>query len=159
MEEATFGLIGVVVGALVTGGVTWTLARRREQRDVRAAARLLRNDLLKAEGMLSHALNESRWWPRDRELPTSLWREERRYLAAELENFDDWEPIGRAFTELEELSLYVEVRSLEADLGALSVEYRPVSDDETVEGARELVRRGLARLDYVVGADRSRADT
>jgi hypothetical protein len=109
--------------------------------------------------MLSHTLQQRRWWPRDWELPLSLWREERRYLAAGFEDFDDWEPIGRAFTALEELSLYVDVLNLEADLGALSAEYTPAVDDERAEIARELVRRGLARLDYVVGADRSRADT
>jgi hypothetical protein len=69
VEQAVFGLIGVIVGALITGGVGWTLGRRREQRDVRAAARLLRNDLVKAEGMLSHTLQQRRWWPRDWELP------------------------------------------------------------------------------------------
>jgi hypothetical protein len=109
--------------------------------------------------MLSHTLQQRRWWPRDWELPLSLWREERRYRAAGFEDFDDWEPIGRAFTALEELSLYVDVLNLEADLGALSAEYTPAVDDERAEIARELVRRGLARLDYVVGADRSRADT
>jgi hypothetical protein len=37
MTAAVFGLIGVVVGALITGGTNYALQVRAEQREVRAA--------------------------------------------------------------------------------------------------------------------------
>jgi uncharacterized membrane protein YccC len=39
MTEAIFSLVGVVVGALLSGGVAYLMARRTERRKVRAAAR------------------------------------------------------------------------------------------------------------------------
>jgi hypothetical protein len=41
MTEAIFGLAGVVIGAIVSGGVAYFMARRTEQLKARASARLL----------------------------------------------------------------------------------------------------------------------
>jgi hypothetical protein len=45
VAEAIFGLVGVVVGALVTGGVQLILDWRREQRDLRRTKRLVGAEL------------------------------------------------------------------------------------------------------------------
>jgi|SRR5215211_7317901 len=40
-REALSGLGGVIIGALISGGATWWMARRAERRSARTAARLL----------------------------------------------------------------------------------------------------------------------
>jgi hypothetical protein len=45
VTEAIFGLVGVVIGALLSGVMTYVLERRKEQRLVRASARLLEQEL------------------------------------------------------------------------------------------------------------------
>jgi hypothetical protein len=45
MESAVIGLIGVVVGALLSGTTTFIMAQRAEARQARAAARLLEAEL------------------------------------------------------------------------------------------------------------------
>jgi hypothetical protein len=56
MTEAIFGLVGVVVGALVTGGVSFALAWRTERSDILAGLRLLEADLLNAESAIEVAV-------------------------------------------------------------------------------------------------------
>jgi hypothetical protein len=45
MGPAIIGLVGVVVGALVSGAASFLMARRGEQQQARAAARLLESEL------------------------------------------------------------------------------------------------------------------
>jgi hypothetical protein len=45
MGAAVVGLVGVVIGGLVSGGATFVMARRQEQRKARMAARLLEDEL------------------------------------------------------------------------------------------------------------------
>jgi hypothetical protein len=45
MTEAIFGLVGVVIGGLLNGGVTWLIERGRLQGDVKVAARLVASEL------------------------------------------------------------------------------------------------------------------
>ena len=45
MTAAIFGLLGVVVGGLVTGGVDYVMARRREKAELRQSTRLVADEL------------------------------------------------------------------------------------------------------------------
>jgi hypothetical protein len=45
MTEAIIGLVGVLVGGLVSGGATYIMTRRAERARLRAAARLVENEL------------------------------------------------------------------------------------------------------------------
>jgi hypothetical protein len=45
MTEAIFGLVGVAIGGLLNGGVTWLIERGRLQGDVKVAARLVASEL------------------------------------------------------------------------------------------------------------------
>ena len=56
MTEAIFGLVGVIVGALVTGGVQYAQARQEERLNVRALSRVLADDLSGAAAVLADAL-------------------------------------------------------------------------------------------------------
>jgi hypothetical protein len=49
MEVAIFGLVGVVIGGLLSGGVTWFMECKRQQATVKANSRLLVSLLLDAE--------------------------------------------------------------------------------------------------------------
>src|SRR6478735_7267443 len=46
MTEAIFGLVGVVIGALVTGTIEWIQTRRTSAIAIRAARRLVAEELL-----------------------------------------------------------------------------------------------------------------
>ncbi|MGH8834336.1 MAG: hypothetical protein ACRDWG_04985 [Actinomycetes bacterium] len=102
MTEAIFGLIGVVIGALVTGGVTYALARRQESVDMRAGLRLVGEeykDLLFVVNLLVAWLEEvadnpippSAWGPW-RGVSTRQWEQHRALLAARLSPAD-WDLI------------------------------------------------------------------
>jgi hypothetical protein len=54
---AIFGLVGVVVGGLVSWAATYALARRDERRNARASARLLEIDLRRAVAILALVLD------------------------------------------------------------------------------------------------------
>jgi hypothetical protein len=45
MTAAIFGLVGVVIGALITGGITYVMERLRDRKDGRVARRLLEREL------------------------------------------------------------------------------------------------------------------
>ena len=82
MGEAVFGLVGVVVGALLSGGTEWMLARRREQRAARTAARVVRDELYLVAVWLED-LREGAWTlPEGWRYSEQVWREQRAHLAA-----------------------------------------------------------------------------
>jgi hypothetical protein len=54
------GLVGVIVGALLSGGATWVMTARTEKRKARAAARLLEGELLRVNQALDELLDTSR---------------------------------------------------------------------------------------------------
>lgn len=56
MTAAIFGLVGVVIGALITGGTNYMLQVRAEQREVRAAARLMLQELTNTGDAIRYAL-------------------------------------------------------------------------------------------------------
>jgi hypothetical protein len=92
VSEAIFGLIGVVVGALATGGVEYWMAWRRERAELKQAKRLVAEELESLKGQLSTILRENRTpdaLPPDvqeRFLPTSTWLEYRAILARRLDD-------------------------------------------------------------------------
>lgn len=90
MGEAVFGLIGVVVGGLLTGLVDYALDRRREVRAVKAAARLLSAPMHRAHIELGR-LKEHGVWDRDllRSVNTDEWDRHRELLASTLD-FERW---------------------------------------------------------------------
>jgi hypothetical protein len=74
VSAAIFGLIGVIVGAAVSGWVSLTLERRRERQASRAALNVIDVGLLRAKGYIEAILEDGVWaagtdtsvpaWPR-----------------------------------------------------------------------------------------------
>jgi uncharacterized membrane protein YdjX (TVP38/TMEM64 family) len=58
---AVFGLIGVIVGALITSIASFYLVRRREKKDARAARRIIQSELKEAAQAIHEALAAAEW--------------------------------------------------------------------------------------------------
>ena len=113
MDAAIFGLIGVVLGALLNAVQGWSLARRNEQRERRTAARLLLVELEGLEAALVAALKspsraalgglEMTWWADQGPLLARVLEDEWKSLHSvneslqlfkhEAEDFDPDEPL------------------------------------------------------------------
>jgi hypothetical protein len=90
MGSAWFGLLGVIVGALITTLTALVLATRKELGDGVVAARLLRADLLRREAALH---------PGTQDVPAldgELWDEHRSALARVLSH-KEWELVSACY--------------------------------------------------------------
>jgi hypothetical protein len=135
MEAAVFGLVGVVLGGLLTAGTQLWLEHRRERRAISRAKRLVSGELLHAILILRTEADRSdgTWMFFDdaaRVLPTTAWGEHRAHLA-ELVSEEVWERLVMAYA------------MLEIDRGRLQRSdalppTAPMSDD-TIAGLRQTV--------------------
>jgi hypothetical protein len=117
MAQAIFGLIGVLVGGLLTGASQWWQTHQARQLKKRAAARLVLEELADTYAVVRAALgnsDETTAASALREdldsglLTDSAWKEHRPLLAEELPD-DDWRVLADAYFEIREL------RTAEAD--------------------------------------------
>jgi hypothetical protein len=98
MAEAVFGLVGVVIGALVSGGVAFAIARRTEARKALASARLVQDELTAAHHELANP------WPvlaLDR-VSQQRWVDHQGVLAEALDT-QEWTYVARAYSQVEGL--------------------------------------------------------
>lgn len=85
LVPAVFGVIGVAVGAMLTGVVDWARQRSKDDRRARAAARLLRTDLFLVARILKIALMRSEL-PGFVDISLPSWTTYRDVLAAALDD-------------------------------------------------------------------------
>jgi hypothetical protein len=87
VSAGAFALLGVLLGGLLTGGWAYALERRREQRSVRAAARLVQQEFVDAvfSAFTAFHLTE-KWKPITRPILVEerVWLEHRAKLAEAL---------------------------------------------------------------------------
>src|SRR4051794_25968997 len=100
MTEAIFGLVGVVIGGVLSGGVTLWVERVRERRGARSAARLVHYELIRVVSQLGVALDLRSPLPFVERFPTEAWRELRPVLARTLDT-ETWGAVLSAYTTLE----------------------------------------------------------
>jgi hypothetical protein len=102
VTEALFGLIGVVVGGVLTGAVAYVLERRRETREARIARRVMRAQFGQALKAVDDGLKGKNWPPgwRDKRWSDS-WVAHRQALAAKMDDDD--------FATLAHGALYMEL--------------------------------------------------
>jgi hypothetical protein len=96
MAQAIFGLVGVVIGALVSGGVAFAIARRTETRKALASARLVQDELTAAYYELAH--------PNPAVAGLSQWRwVDHQGVLAEALDTQEWTHVTRAYSQIERL--------------------------------------------------------
>lgn len=118
MGQALIGLAGVIVGALLSGGATYVMARRAEARRARAAARLLEGELRPAARWLHafraalalaatehDAVGELLLLPDPR-----LWDDNKSMLADVLKA-DDWYALVAAYDSIDILRRITQIAS------------------------------------------------
>ncbi len=104
MDQAIIGLMGVLVGAVITIGANYLLAVRKEKAEgdkdklsraieLKTAARLIANEFLGAHVAATTLVDEKRWV--HEKLPLDAWRRDSRVLARELP-FSDWNAVNLA---------------------------------------------------------------
>jgi hypothetical protein len=97
MTEAIFGLVGVVVGGVLTGVVQAWQQRRTARAEMRAGARLISAELSVLQERLRRYGDGQTGRP---ELPDVVWPAHRAVMARELDR-DDWVMVARAYALLE----------------------------------------------------------
>ena len=96
MSEAIFGLLGVVVGALVTFGTERWAERSREKKAGKRASLLLATELNAKADFIRASLDFDKWLADPGEMLTvQVWPEQRDALA--ISSFKAWEPVDQAF--------------------------------------------------------------
>lgn len=114
MSEAVFGLVGVVVGALLSGSTEWLLARRREQRSARTAARVVRDEMYLVAAWLED-LSSGEWTvPADWRYDAAVWNEQRIHLATVLP-YEGYARAQRAHHTASRFSTWIAQRSSDTE--------------------------------------------
>lgn len=100
MTEAIFGLLGVVVGGLLSDGMTLWIEHLRVRRDARTATRLVHYELIRAVSLLDVALDLGSPLPFVVSFATEAWSEHRSGLARTLDT-STWDAALSAYSALE----------------------------------------------------------
>jgi hypothetical protein len=112
VAQAIFGLIGVIIGAAVTGGVDLVLERRREDAAARQAKRLVASELHTMWVHLALLAREGRTPTTppekygERFLPFALWEGHRASLARVVSDAD-WEALFLLYDNVMGLRLFI----------------------------------------------------
>jgi hypothetical protein len=153
VTEAIFGLVGVVVGAGISGVVSFVLERRRERQRARASARLLEQELEPFVFQL-YALRASVRQPDPSAFETharhlaaftlELWTGHRETLAASL-GIGEWYSVMYAYLGLGGLRRALEGTSFDQAAGDEGFEDRVQAVESAVSGAVDTLGRRAGR--------------
>jgi hypothetical protein len=153
MTAAIFGLLGVIVGAVINGVVTTVLQRRTEASDQRSAARLVRSELVGFRAMaLEAGLRSPEDLPQLRNATPILWQGNRAVLARALTD-DHWARVARAYAHVDAV---LSVLVFEAD-GTL-VEWRRREAQRLLSQMVEPVEKAALVLGAAAGLRSERLD-
>jgi hypothetical protein len=98
---AVIGLVGVVVGALLTAGTSIYTMRRREDRDARAARRVVESELKEAARAVKDMLEFKEWPPGWTNTTWSeSWSMYRPALALAIRDDDQFQKIATAYLDM-----------------------------------------------------------
>jgi hypothetical protein len=140
MTAAIFGLIGVIVGGLVTGGVQIWVEHLRKRGELRIAKRLVDSELHSVALDLGRLATDGitpAEWRKEQLLPSSAWREHRAILA-ELPDAD-WEQLYVVYDGIE--AMRPKIQAAPPDL-PLTPDFRQTSAGllHLVEALREQLK-------------------
>lgn len=145
MLTATIGVLGILLGGALNALAGYWLSKRREQREVTAAARVLLPELLGNMQSLEVAITFKRWC--DVDFATSRWKDHEPTLAACPD--DEWQHVSLVYTAFELLNADRRRR------GTRGVIDDPDDIDYMVRAADE-ARDALALLQRVAGVHDTR---
>lgn len=95
---AILPLVGVIVGILLGGGVSYLIKRRDERREFRAVARLLGAQLEDTIATIEYALEHRAWGAlHDVDSNGELWRDHQLLVGRFLVRDHDWQSVAKAF--------------------------------------------------------------
>jgi hypothetical protein len=141
VTAAIVGLLGVLVGGVLTGAIEFSLDRRRDSKAARVASLLLADDLAWSYGVLELILKSDRWLPRPGKLTrisTVMWEEQRLLLGTTISSAD-WMALAAAAHQLQiaEVMIYEDVKPGD-----------PITDEErqALENVKDHLRHATAIL-------------
>ena len=105
MNEAIFGLVGVVVGALLIGFVASSTAARRNRKGVQVAARLLLADISTAQTAYEQCLEEGKWGALStRPISLEAWNQWKALLASNISSGAGWTKVFSVFVDAQQFN-------------------------------------------------------
>ena len=133
MNAAIFGLVGVIVGALLIGFVASSEAARRNRKAVQIAARLLLADIATAQASYERCLEEGTWvMPAARPVSLEAWNQWKALLASNISSGTEWTKVFTVFVDVQQFNA----------LAAAHRESDPIS-----QSASDAMSLALARTD------------
>lgn len=144
--EALAGLIGVALGGLLTGTITYLLERRREQAHGRAVQRLIILELVTNRAR-AERIDAAQEWSERFQFETEIWASHRETLAKTITD-DAWMMIALAYFAVEAAN------ARRRDGQPLSAKDRKALDDVKTGAAEALEEAASNRADADLGARR-----
>lgn len=141
VAEAIFGLVGVIVGGLLNGGVTWLTERKQQRAGAKTAARIVIAEIRDNERAIELALEEKNWDYVKDAVSLQAGDEHRARLAQTL-NDDAWLAFDHYYSRVRELVKLAELSR------------RRLKDDEAAELAEmlsEQTKQANVELSRVAG--------
>ena len=136
---ALIGLVGVLVGGIITTGADWILAVRREKAgadrdrrnraiEVKRAARMIGTELFVAMAAAQICVKKKYWWSADVPLKTEEWQRYSKVVAPDLSD-TEWNAVVAAFMAVETLRTVGDPRPTGAITEALADKIVPILRD------------------------------
>jgi hypothetical protein len=139
---AIVGLLGVVVGAVITTGTNYVLAVRKERAEadqrersrankLKTAARLIANEFFTARAAARTLVEKKSWVPTEIKFPLDAWQRDRDVIALELP-LKDWNAVEIAALAVEHFrNFHTAPRSSDDASDAMAEIGKPVVRDIT----------------------------
>jgi hypothetical protein len=102
--QAIFGLVGVIIGALLTGLSNYLFARRKDRLAARVAARLVRDDLYAVASWVEDGITQGKWPVNVGScIDIGIWKEQRIHIATVTE-YSDYAKVAQAIVSVGRLN-------------------------------------------------------
>lgn len=139
MTAAVFGLLGVIVGGVLNGVVSYALDLGRDVKAAKAAARLLRGDFMSTAARMAVSRKHGRWGSiAEGRVPVEAWRDHR-YLLAQVLTEAEWEKVETGALRLHMLAdWYSPLVAPEEELGESGQDILRGSGEDLDKAARVL---------------------
>ena len=102
VSETVAGFLGVLLGGIITGGVTYWMQWRRERREARGARRVVESEIDEATAALTAIKGQEKWPPGWIQHWSESWEAVRPALALDLSD-DSFKRIAEAYLYMSRL--------------------------------------------------------